>query len=151
MKTTLPKSSFHTLFGKEGAALFLRGVDLFNKGKHWEAHEVFEDLWRSHEGEVKTLAQGFVQLAAAFSYIEKKRCESILYLFDKSAEKLAATSRLLPQANILQLVTAAAAAKEEIERLGEEGLGRFNPVLYPRIDLILRPPQVKSRKKRKSK
>lgn len=151
MEMNSTKSNLHTVFGKQAAAIFLKGVNLFNKGKHWEAHEVFEDVWRLHEGDVKMLAQGFVQLAAAFSYVEKKRYESILYLFDKCVEKLSAASHLLPQVDIPQLIAAVTNAKEEIKRLGENGLEKFNPSLYPHIDLTPRSSQsrTKSRKKRK--
>lgn len=144
------KHSFATsIFGKEGATLFLKGVKLFNAGKHWEAHEEFEDVWRLQEGEAKKLAQGFVQMAAAFSYIRKKRFESIIYLFDKSSEKLTATMHLLPESNIPHLVDAMAGARNEVHRLGEANLGEFPPSLYPIIIIGSDTPQKKRRAKRK--
>jgi hypothetical protein len=121
------------IFGEEGTVLFLKGVELFNSGSHWEAHEVFEDVWRVQTGDAKKLAQGFVQLAAAFSYIKKQRYDSILYLFDKSAEKFAATPHLLPGATIPQLVDAIKVARAEVERMGAAGLDKFSQSLYPHI------------------
>ena len=113
--------------------MFQQGVTLFNRGLHWEAHEVFEDVWRLQEGETKRLAQGFVQIAAAFSYIRKQRYDSILYLFDKSTEKLTTSAHLFPEANIPELIAAMAGAKAEVTRLGEAGLKKFPYSLYPRI------------------
>jgi hypothetical protein len=135
-----------SLFGEAAAGLFLEGVTLFNSGHHWEAHEVFEDLWRLQEGEKKKFAQAFVQMAAGFSYIKKQRYESILYLFDKSIEKFAATSHLLPHTNISQLVDAMRTAKEEVRRLGETGLGKFSSSLYPRIAIASRSPRSRRKK-----
>jgi len=120
-------------FGAKAGALFREGIRLFNRGQFWEAHETFEDVWRGQEGDAKKLAQGFVQAAAALSYIEKRRYRSVLYLFDKSVEKLSATSQLLPRVNIPQLIDAIKIGKAEIERLGEAGLDRFDSSLYPRI------------------
>ena len=49
------------------SALFLRGVDLFNAGYYWEAHEAWEALWHAHGrvGATATLLKGLILLAAA--------------------------------------------------------------------------------------
>ena len=45
---------------------FLRGVDLFNHGYAWEAHEAWESLWhRPAERAQAELLQALIQLAAA--------------------------------------------------------------------------------------
>jgi hypothetical protein len=135
------------LFGKRGSSLFRKGIELFNAGKHWEAHEVFEDVWRMQKGDAKRLAQGFVQMAAGFAYIKKKRFSSIAYLFDKSSEKFALVGHLLPQVNISELVDAMSAAKREVERLGEEHVEKFQSSLYPRI--VFPSPHLRSKKIRR--
>lgn len=131
-----PPQALRKLFGIKGAELFMRGVELFNQGEHWEAHEVFEEVWRGGTGDAKTLAQAFVQAAAAFSYIRRKKYESILYLFDKSVEKLQSTGHLLPEGNIDELRSAIVRTKGEIQRLGKQGLDRFDPETYPTIRLL---------------
>jgi len=45
---------------------FQQGVALFNAGKFFEAHEVWEDLWLAEPAPEKTFLQGLIQLAAAF-------------------------------------------------------------------------------------
>ena len=47
--------------------LYLYGVDLYNDGYWWEAHEYWEALWRLEEPDSPTrlLLQGLIQLAAA--------------------------------------------------------------------------------------
>ena len=45
---------------------FLRGLDLFNHGYYWEAHESWEALWRDAQDlATKALLQGLIRLAAA--------------------------------------------------------------------------------------
>jgi predicted metal-dependent hydrolase len=66
---------------------FREGLALFNKGYHWEAHEVWEDVWREKEGDAKLFAQAFVQLAAANSFVKLSKLGSARYLFEKSLEK----------------------------------------------------------------
>lgn len=49
-------------------AAYLRGFDLFNAGRHWEAHEAWEDSWRAARGHDELRAecvQGLIQFAAA--------------------------------------------------------------------------------------
>lgn len=67
---------------------FLEGIRLFNKGYHWEAHELWEDVWRAQEGDAKMFIQAFVQLAAGYSFIRLSKPTSARYLFEKASEKL---------------------------------------------------------------
>jgi predicted metal-dependent hydrolase len=46
---------------------YLVGVDLFNRGYYWEAHEVWEQVWRAcdRKGITATFLKGLIKLAAA--------------------------------------------------------------------------------------
>ncbi|HKI19147.1 MAG TPA: DUF309 domain-containing protein, partial [Isosphaeraceae bacterium] len=46
---------------------FLRGVELFNAGYYWEAHEVWEGLWHAHgrRGATAEVLKALIKLAAA--------------------------------------------------------------------------------------
>lgn len=46
---------------------FLYGVDLFNHGYYWEAHEAWESLWHAcqRRGEAADFLKGLIKLAAA--------------------------------------------------------------------------------------
>ena len=46
---------------------YLYGVDLFNAGYYWEAHEAWEDLWRQapRASPERTVLHGLIRLAAA--------------------------------------------------------------------------------------
>jgi predicted metal-dependent hydrolase len=45
-----------------------RGIELVNKEKYFEAHEVLEDLWRAAPADEKRFFQGLVQVAVAFHH-----------------------------------------------------------------------------------
>jgi hypothetical protein len=49
----------------ERERLFRLGIDLFNRGQFFEAHEAWEEIWRSTTPEPKELFQGLIQVAAA--------------------------------------------------------------------------------------
>lgn len=48
----------------ERRRLVRQGVDCFNRGEFYDAHEVWEDVWRSNLPEPRTLLQGLIQVAA---------------------------------------------------------------------------------------
>jgi predicted metal-dependent hydrolase len=66
---------------------FVEGTHLFNQGYFWEAHEVWEEVWRLEEGDTKILAQAFVQMAAGYSFLKQNKVSSAAYLFGKTLEK----------------------------------------------------------------
>jgi uncharacterized protein len=62
MKNTRPEPA------SEDAEAFRRGIEQFNSGRFFEAHETWEEVWlRSPEPE-KTFLQGIIQVAAAFHH-----------------------------------------------------------------------------------
>jgi uncharacterized protein len=51
--------------------LFEEGVALFNAGRFFKCHEVWEQLWKRSRGEEKRFYQGLIQVAAALVHIER--------------------------------------------------------------------------------
>lgn len=50
-----------------------QGINLFNKGKFFEAHETFEDIWKELSSPEKELFQGVIQSAVALYLIKENR------------------------------------------------------------------------------
>jgi hypothetical protein len=49
------------------SALYRRGLELFNQGFYWEAHEAWETLWNAHgrQGATADVLKALIKLAAA--------------------------------------------------------------------------------------
>jgi predicted metal-dependent hydrolase len=47
---------------------FQRGLTLFNTGEYFDAHEVWEDVWRAAPQEQKKFLQGLIQIAVALHH-----------------------------------------------------------------------------------
>lgn len=47
---------------------FRRGIDLFNRGEFFDAHEVLEDVWRPAPDEEKKFLQGLIQVAVGLHH-----------------------------------------------------------------------------------
>lgn len=70
------------------ASSLREGIDRFNRGEFWEAHEAWEKYWLVASGREKVFLQGLIQLTAAFHLLERGRTRGALRLFDRAREKL---------------------------------------------------------------
>jgi hypothetical protein len=64
-------------------ALFLRGVDLFNAGAFFEAHEAWEDVWRCSRDVKREFYQGLVQCAVALEHFRRGNARGAMRLHDR--------------------------------------------------------------------
>lgn len=68
------------------------GVEHFNEGRFWHAHEDWEDLWKSLKGvarqELIDGVQGLIQIAAMLLNHERKKVRGVTNLWKKASVKL---------------------------------------------------------------
>lgn len=50
---------------------YQRGLELFNAGEFFDAHEVLEDVWRAAPAEEKKFLQGLIQLAVGLHHYSR--------------------------------------------------------------------------------
>lgn len=67
----------------------LRGVELFNRGLYFEAHEIIEEVWRPlPSGCDRVFLQGLIQVAVAMAHQERGRVASARTLLARARAKL---------------------------------------------------------------
>jgi len=64
------------------------GVALFNAGRWYEAHEVWEEAWKREAGDRRGLLQGLIQVAAGWIKQGEGRAEGARTLFTRALERL---------------------------------------------------------------
>jgi len=64
------------------------GVELFNSGKYFEAHDYFEELWMLSKGESKLFYQGLVQISVGSYHLLSNNYKGALSQLKKGKEKL---------------------------------------------------------------
>lgn len=64
------------------------GVVLFNAGRWFEAHEVWEEAWMRESGPRRALLQGLIQVAAGWLKQTEGRVEGARTLFGRALERL---------------------------------------------------------------
>jgi hypothetical protein len=68
---------------------FQRGLTLFNDGEYFDAHEVWEDVWRAAPGEEKKFLQGLIQIAVALHHHSRGNAVGARSLLARAQRNLA--------------------------------------------------------------
>jgi len=93
------------------------GLILFNSGKYFEAHEVWEDLWRGIEDpQQKACCQGLIQAAVGLHHLKNGNTLGARSQLQKSIRNLELGSEKLPQLDIAHLVSE---LREVLDHLSE--------------------------------
>jgi len=68
---------------------YLRGIELFNQQRFYDAHEVWEDVWRESVGHEKKFLQGLIQAAVALHHHSTGNMVGACSLLERSRRNLA--------------------------------------------------------------
>jgi predicted metal-dependent hydrolase len=68
---------------------YRRGILLFNSGAFFDAHEVWEDVWREADGLKKKFLQGLIQVAVAFHHYSNGNVAGARSLLERGCKNLA--------------------------------------------------------------
>ncbi len=68
--------------------LFRAGLDAFNAGRYFEAHEHWEEVWLQTPNPEKMFLQGLIQTAAAFHHYSRANREGAQNLLQAGLSKL---------------------------------------------------------------
>jgi uncharacterized protein len=67
---------------------FEQGLALFNAGRFFECHEVWEELWKRSSGGEKLFYQGLIQAAVALLHAERGNMRGAASIWAKVRQKL---------------------------------------------------------------
>jgi uncharacterized protein len=68
--------------------LLTEGINFFNSGRYFEAHEAWEDLWRKTRGPLRLFYQGLVQAAVGMHHLSRGNMNGGRAQLTKSISKL---------------------------------------------------------------
>ncbi len=110
------------------------GVELFNEGKFWHAHEAWENIWKRHDEDERLFFQGIIQLAAAYhQLLVNKNYVGLVNNFDKAYAKLEVFQPKYLGVNVQPLLQFIEQGKKEAEQVGKDGLDNFHRNLIPKL------------------
>jgi predicted metal-dependent hydrolase len=115
--------------------LALRGLELFNQGAYFEAHEELELAWRAEPGPVRELYRGILQIAVAYYHILRGNYRGAVKMFVRSRTWLAPFPDHCRGVDLARFRQDYRQVEQELLRLGPARLewlnrGLLKPIAY---------------------
>ncbi len=120
---------------EERRPILLRGIEQYNGGFFFEAHETWEELWLQSPLPTRTFLQGIIQLAAAFVHLMRHEYTGTIRLLGHALEKLDGFPADVMGVDASRLVTEAGRARDELAALGPQRFEEWDQGAIPRIHL----------------
>ena len=111
----------------------LEGIQQFNRGEYFEQHETLELLWRGEPRDIRYLYQGILQIGVAFHHLRRLNHHGTVYMLTRGPRYLAPFAPRCQRVDVQALLDAAAAALDEVNRLGKDRLHEFDWSLTPKV------------------
>lgn len=109
------------------------GIQLFNQGDYFEAHEALELAWREEPGPVREVYRGILQIGVAYYHILNGNYRGAVKMFARAKKWLAAYPAICRMVNLDQLRRDALLAEKRLLELGSENLNQFERELLKPI------------------
>lgn len=116
--------------------LIRKGIDEYNDGFFFEAHELWEDIWYQSPLPARTFLQGLIQLAAAFVHLARHEYPGTVGLLEAAIEKLEAFAPAYQGIDVARLIDESRRAREQLVALGPERFEEWDRQRVPRIDVV---------------
>ncbi|MBW3583673.1 MAG: DUF309 domain-containing protein [Euryarchaeota archaeon] len=101
-----PLESAEVLPEQTLATLLDRGIALFDSGRHWHAHEAWEEAWRGAPPAEQAFFQGLIHVAAALVHHAKGNPEGFRLQTDKMRARLGGYAEVYRHVHLRVLVDA---------------------------------------------
>jgi len=116
--------------------LYLQGIAYFNACEFFEAHEVWEDLWKSYSGDLRLFYKGLIQAAVALHHFGKGNIRGARKVYRSSRGYLAAYGPLCEGLQLERFLAQFDACFAEVAANEEEYPDiAVDPELIPEITL----------------
>jgi uncharacterized protein len=131
--------------GEDEAALFREGVELFNAGEWFEAHEVWEDAWHLASGERKRFYQGLIQCAVTLEHARRGNPRGVRSVMKTAVPKFDGLPDVYMGVYVPKLIAELKACVQAILDLPAEAFDPalprgqalpFDPAKAPKIELV---------------
>jgi predicted metal-dependent hydrolase len=109
------------------------GIELYEAGHYWNAHEAWEQVWMDAPNEVRLFYQGLIQVTAAFVHVTKGEYPGSVRLLIAAIEKLEAYEPERLGVDVSGLLDQSRRALRRLLDLDERRIGEFDMGLAPKI------------------
>jgi uncharacterized protein len=107
----------------------IEGMELFNTGHYFEAHEALEAAWRSEPGPVRDLYRGILQVGVVYLHITRCNYTGAIKVYQRSLKWLALWPDRCRGVSVGKLKQDVQAAIQSMQELGAEHIEDFDKAL----------------------
>lgn len=118
------------------SALALKGIEAFNQGDYYLAHEELELAWKEDKGPGRDLYQAMLQIAVAYYQIERGNYRGALKMFLRVRQWLSPWPDNCRGINLGQLKEDVGLVHEALVALGPERVGEVDRRLFRPVSLV---------------
>jgi hypothetical protein len=110
-----------------------KGIELFDQGEFYEAHEPLELAWMNTESPERELYQGILQIGLAYFQISRGNYRGVLKMFKRAHRNLEPIGSSLFGVDISTLRQDALSVEEAVRDLGPGRLNQLDQALIKPI------------------
>lgn len=115
----------------------VEGLEEFNRGEFYEAHEYLEEAWMADETLGRNLYRGVLQVAVAYYHILQGNYNGAAKLFLRMRQWIDPLPATCRGVDVARLRAEAREVHEELLRLGPERIGEFDRSLLRPVHFVL--------------
>lgn len=113
--------------------LAVRGLEEFNQGEYFEAHETLEEVWKADLSPGRELYQAILQVAVAYLQIERHNYSGAIKMFLRLRQWINPLPEVCRGVDVARLQADSQKVYERILELGPERITDFDPELFEPI------------------
>ena len=116
-----------------------KGIDLFDQGEFFEAHEELELAWRAEPGPARNLYQGILQIGIAYLHTLRGNYRGARKMFNRAKAVLDGLPDQCQEIDLRQFRTDYKQVEAAVTRLGARNLHQFDRTMLrpvPRINTL---------------
>jgi predicted metal-dependent hydrolase len=112
----------------------LRGLEYFNTGEYFEAHEYLENAWREERREIRDLYRAVLQVAVGYYHLTRGNFTGAQKMFSRSRKFLDLLPEVCQGIHLAQLRKDMDRVEAEMILLGPERITSFNRSLLKKVE-----------------
>lgn len=111
----------------------IKGMELFNVGEYWLAHEHLEEAWKEETGAVRELYRAILQTAVIYLHITRVNYRGAIKVYGRVQKWINPWPDVCRGIEIGQLHRDLDTVMTEVKRLGPDRLAEFDQSLFKAV------------------
>lgn len=133
---TLTPDEIAAACGKPIREFAEKGIQFFNEGKYFVAHESLEDAWHLEPDPDRRLYQGILQAGLAYMHARNGNAKGVFSMYERCRVWLWPWPDHCRTIDVGQMKADLQRLVDEVRRLGEDNLAELNESLFTKIKRV---------------